>query len=234
MFERPHHRRILRVLAALDGELLAQARCYFGGGTAIVLALGEYRESVDVDFICSDRSGYRALRSAVALPTLGRLLRTPLPYRREARTGRDKISAFVEVDGVPIKVEFVLEARIDVDGAMDPVLGVPVLGRVDMYAEKLLANADRGLDRSTMSRDLVDLGMMICRWGAIPRAAWAKAEAAYGPGVRDAYAKALALLETPDHRRQCLHAMGMDQALGDGIVVALKSCRPATAPDEGR
>jgi hypothetical protein len=32
------------------------------------------------------------------------------------------------------------------------VLSVPALHRDDMYAEKLLANADRALDRSQMSR----------------------------------------------------------------------------------
>ena len=49
MFERPHHRRVAEALSALDADLLDEARCFFGGGTAIVLALGEYRESVDID-----------------------------------------------------------------------------------------------------------------------------------------------------------------------------------------
>ncbi len=51
MFERPHHQRIAKFLATLDAEFLAQSGCYFGGGTAIVLSLNEYRESMDVDFL---------------------------------------------------------------------------------------------------------------------------------------------------------------------------------------
>ncbi|MBM3349738.1 MAG: nucleotidyl transferase AbiEii/AbiGii toxin family protein, partial [Betaproteobacteria bacterium] len=29
-------------------------QCFFGGGTAITLRHGEYRESVDIDFLISD------------------------------------------------------------------------------------------------------------------------------------------------------------------------------------
>lgn len=49
MFDRPHHQRIEKLLDCFNSELLLQAECYFGGGTAIVLSLGEYWESIDVD-----------------------------------------------------------------------------------------------------------------------------------------------------------------------------------------
>ena len=57
MFERPHHQRIAHVLSALDGGVLAQLSCWFGGGTCIALKFGEYRESVDIDFLVSDPAG---------------------------------------------------------------------------------------------------------------------------------------------------------------------------------
>ena len=132
MFKRPHHQRIASLLRAMDPDLLLQAKCYFGGGTAIALQLGEYRESVDIDFLCSDKQGYRLLRNAIAPPTLGRVLRIPVKHVRDVRTQRDKISTFLEVDQAPVRVEFLLEARIDISGAMDPGLGVPVLDRNDM------------------------------------------------------------------------------------------------------
>lgn len=50
MFERPHHRRIAQVLHALNAPLLRDNHCLFGGGTAIAMRYGEYRESVDMDF----------------------------------------------------------------------------------------------------------------------------------------------------------------------------------------
>lgn len=36
----------------MDSDFLARAHCYFGDGTAITLKLGEYRESIDVAFLC--------------------------------------------------------------------------------------------------------------------------------------------------------------------------------------
>lgn len=68
MFERPHHQRIAHVLAALDGALLRERGCLFGGGTCIALRFGEYRESVGVDFLVSDADGYRDLRQLLTGP----------------------------------------------------------------------------------------------------------------------------------------------------------------------
>ena len=62
MFKRAHHQRIAEVLSGLDGALLKHNRCLFGGGTAIALLHGEYRESVDIDFLVSDLPSYRNLR----------------------------------------------------------------------------------------------------------------------------------------------------------------------------
>jgi hypothetical protein len=38
--EHPHHRRIARILAALNGDLLRETNCLFGGGTAMALRFG--------------------------------------------------------------------------------------------------------------------------------------------------------------------------------------------------
>jgi len=65
LFRRQHHNDILRVLRGLNGSLLLDAECYFGGGTAIVLNLDEYRESVDINFLCASQEGYRKLRQAL-------------------------------------------------------------------------------------------------------------------------------------------------------------------------
>lgn len=68
MFERPHHQRLAQVLLALDGPLLRENRCLFGGGTAMALRYGEYRESVDLDFLVSDIGGYRTPRQLLTGP----------------------------------------------------------------------------------------------------------------------------------------------------------------------
>jgi hypothetical protein len=64
VFECPRHHAVLQALQAFDAGLLAEARCYFGGGTAVVLLLGENRESIDIGFLGADRDGYRTVRAA--------------------------------------------------------------------------------------------------------------------------------------------------------------------------
>jgi hypothetical protein len=58
---RPRHRLVWRVLESMNPALLTSTRCYFGGGTRIVLELDEYRESIDVGFLCSDRASWLAV-----------------------------------------------------------------------------------------------------------------------------------------------------------------------------
>ncbi|MBW9115627.1 nucleotidyl transferase AbiEii/AbiGii toxin family protein [Rhizobium cauense] len=53
-FKRPEHNIIAELLASMKQDVLIDSKCYFGGGTAIVLSLDEYRQSLDVDFLCAD------------------------------------------------------------------------------------------------------------------------------------------------------------------------------------
>ena len=115
MFERPHHQRIARVLEALDAEMLRECGCLFGGGTAMTLRYGEYRESVDLDFLVSDLAGYRQLRQALTGPQgIGALVRTDatLTPTREVRADQYGVRTMLGVDAQAIKFEIVLEARI--------------------------------------------------------------------------------------------------------------------------
>ena len=64
LFERAHHQRIAALLRALDADLLAANSCWFGGGTAMALRYGEYRESVDIDSSCPNQGLPRAARAA--------------------------------------------------------------------------------------------------------------------------------------------------------------------------
>lgn len=55
----------------------------------------------------------------------------------------------------------VFEARLSFDRPKKQgcMCGVSMLTRVDLAASKILANSDRGMDRSTFSRDLIDLSI---------------------------------------------------------------------------
>jgi hypothetical protein len=223
MFDRPHHQRIAKILQALNSDLLLQAECYFAGGTAIVLSLAEYRESVDVDFLCASNAGYRLLRNTVTANGLGALLNEPLNHLREVHTDRYGIRTILEVDGTPIKVEFVREDRIQLSGYYDEILGVPILAKSDMYAEKLLANADRGLDKFVKSRDLIDLAMMIDCWGDIPKEALNKVHEAYGDHALNMLNKSVELIQDKTYFLSCLKAAHMDEGMVDRIPIILKN-----------
>ena len=220
MFNRPNHQRIAKVLQAFDSGLLQEAECFFGGGTAIALLLGEYRESVDIDFLCSSNDGYRILRNAVSTD-LGSLLKSPLKHLRDVRVERDSIRTVLEIDGQPIKVEFLKEGNSPVSGVVESLFGIPTLSRVDMFTQKLLANADRGLDKSTSSRDIIDLAMMIHFWGSIPQLALDKALGAYGACVITGLYKSVDLIKDNGYLLGCMDRMKMDSSLLDVIHAAL-------------
>lgn len=226
MFRRPHHQRIAALLAELDGELLTQCQCLFAGGTAIALQLNEYRRSDDIDFLCASTDGYRRLREVVYEHGLRGLARGSLPVLREARSDQYGIRAVLGSAEAVVKFEIVREARIELSAGPETIAGVPILCRDDLYAEKLLANVDRGLDRSTLHRDYLDLCVMRLRWGPIPVSAWEKARSAYGNAVERGLAGVAALLVDERYRHRCLEALDVapgqlnevERALAAGLL----------------
>lgn len=221
MYKRWRHQIIKELLDKLDPTLLLETKCFFGGGTAAVLLLGEYRESADVDFLCSSREGYRELRNIVGQTSLGRVLSEDVHHVRDIRADQYGIRTVLQIGDTPIKFEIVLEARIDLDGAIHPDLGVPVLSQEDMFAEKLLANADRGRDRGHFSRDIIDLAMMARAWGGIPEPAWQKARNAYGQSVDKSFEAATAMIGDRAYLLRCVDHMAMDRGLADTILETL-------------
>lgn len=210
MFKRAHHQRIHQILQTINQDFFTQAECYFGGGTAITLALDEYRESVDIDFLCASSEGYRILRSAVFNSDLKELFTTPPHQLRETRADRYGIRTVLSVADTPIKFEIIHEDRIDLQGKYNPILGVPMLIKEDLFCEKLLANTDRFADKASGGRDIIDLAMMIDAWGKIPASAWEKAYQAYGASVKGAHDKACEQFQRPGYFDECLRKLNID------------------------
>ncbi|MBY0244111.1 MAG: nucleotidyl transferase AbiEii/AbiGii toxin family protein [Sphingobacteriaceae bacterium] len=211
MYNRPRHQAIDKILKSFNSAALRNANCYFAGGTAISLLLDEFRESVDIDFLCSSAEGYRFIRNVVSSNSLGELVSEPIKYLREIRTDRDKVSTFVESDGIPVKIEIVREGRIEIHGEYDNKMMIPLLSKEDLFAQKLLANADRGLDRQSKSRDIIDISAMLEGWGEIPDISWNKAVNAYGNQIAYHLAKSVQLIHDRDHLRDCIIALDMDE-----------------------
>lgn len=197
-------------------------KCWFGGGTAIVLRFGEYRTSLDVDFLCSDTDGYREIRNHVVSKGPGAILPDDVKSVRGVRADQYGIRMFLEHRGLPIKFEIVRESRITVEGETDPVLKVPTLLVRDMFAEKLLANADRCMDRSTAYRDAFDLGRLVEANGSIPDDALSKARAAYGDDIERKAVWVVNKLCDRDEVRYASEALQMNTEVAAKAIASLR------------
>lgn len=170
MFKRLQHRRIAFVLEHLKKENLAACDCLFGGGTALSLQLGEYRESVDIDFLCGSLESYGTLRSGIFNEGSSFLFEDTLRISREIRTDRSAVRCTIDPGDSekPIKFEIIFDGYL---GGFLPstadVCGIPCLHPQDSMATKLMANADRGLDETFAFRDLIDFIMTTHHFGPI-------------------------------------------------------------------
>ena len=215
MFNRPHHQRIAQVLFALNGDLLRNQHCLFGGGTAIALRFGEYRESVDIDFLVSDIVCYRNLRQLLTGPSgLAAIVKDggrSLHQLSDLRMDQYGIRTQIEVDGQPIKFEIILEARIALSAATteDSICDISTLTMLDMATSRLLANADRWADESVFNRDLIDLAMMRLPLPML-RSAIIKAETAYGLSIRECLSKSINKVQAkPGWLERCMAVMAV-------------------------
>jgi Nucleotidyl transferase AbiEii toxin, Type IV TA system len=215
LFEREHHRRIAAVLQSLDADTLASNACFFGGGTAMALRYGEYRESVDIDFLVSSRDGYRQLRQLLTGPQGLLAIAKPghaLQQTREMRADQFGLRTLLLVGDVSIKFEVLLEGRIEFEtpGTDDHIWGVATLTPLDMATSKLLALCDRWRDDAVLSRDLIDLAMMAPPQKLLQQAI-NKAQVAYGDSVQSDLAKAIEDLRQRPHRLdRCMLDMRMN------------------------
>ncbi len=216
LYKRLHHQQISKVLNALNAPLLLDNHCLFGGGTAIALRYGEYRESVDIDFLVSDIKCYRKLRELMTSPSgITAILHEgagKLEQLRPVRADQYGIRTMLLVDNQPIKFEIILEGRIQLDSPnpQDKTCGIATLTLLDMVTSKLLANSDRWQDDAVFSRDLIDLAIMEPNQ-KLMHAAMTKAEIAYGQSIRQDLSKAIDRMQTKDGlMERCMQALSIE------------------------
>jgi len=214
MFTREYHQAIAQILYALDGERLREHRCLFGGGTAIALRYGEYRESVDIDFLVSSKAGYRDLRQLArnGMPALCKDSYLPFEQTKDVRIDQYGIRTMFSVVGRDIKFEIVMEGRVELEepGKDDVVCGIATLSSLDMATSKLLANSDRCYDDGAFNRDIIDLAMMKPSRRLLENAVL-KAQAAYGNAILRDLAGAIERMETREGwMERCMYVMAID------------------------
>jgi hypothetical protein len=136
------HQAIYEALLHFDAQFLAAHQILFGRGTRISLELAEYRESVDIDFLCPDKASFRAVRAAVTSDSLGHLVTQEFVYPRQIRADRDAVRCMISMNNINIKLEFVSCADYDLKPDQN-IFPVPCINRHSCFFTKLLANADR-------------------------------------------------------------------------------------------
>lgn len=227
MYNREHHRNIADILGALDTSVLESASCFFGGETAITLTRGEFRESDDIDFVVSDMSGYRELRSLLSgANSLAPITRSPLALAREIRGDQYGIRTVVSSSDALIKFEIIHEGRIDLDAvsAGQRVCGVVALSTTDMAASKLLANDDRWADSGYHCRDLIDLAMLDADATELTKAL-EKVMRPYPSAIRSLNRAIDHVLDGPRRLSDYMRALRMDSDLQDDVRSRIESLR---------
>lgn len=235
MFNQDHHQRIAQVLGAIHHHRLLALQCVFGGGTAIALAHGEYRESTNVDFMCSSPEAMRTVRNLVDREGIQALFSDRVELARDVKANPYGIRCAIRVDGVPIKFELIHEARIVLDDPLDQdrICGVWRATRTDLVATKLLANVDRWNDAGATSRDLIDL-VALADNGVLDHAGVDKARHAYGEVVDRSFNKAKAyLVANPGVLAQRMSAMRMEAGAAH-MLEKIKALRLGGPPGAAR
>lgn len=215
MFKRDHHIRIATVLQSLDAQVLDQYQCLFGGGTAIVLARDEYRESVDIDFLVSDKLGYKKIRQLLASDGIKAITRPGMSIEtvRDIRVDQYGIRTMLKAGETEIKFEILFEARIQLNAPPpeSKICGISTLTPLDMAATKLLANSDRWPDDAVNSRDLIDLAMLELSKSEFALAI-EKSSEAYGESITRDLIKAIDTLEQRSGRlEKCMDALKINK-----------------------
>lgn len=228
MIKYRHHYFIRQVLKELNYDMLKDVRVGFGGGTAIAFLLNEYRYSSDIDFLCSDQQSYRRLREIFLDPALKAEFLGSVQEDTKFNADRYAIRGRVSVPGSrSIKFEIVSEARVklsDFEFSIPDLARTPVLSKLDLFTEKLLANEDRGTDPLFLSRDIIDIAFMVNAWGDIPSIAWDRVDAAYQ--VNDLfmarYERSKRMLQDPDYLAHCMADLQISEENCDLIFQSLK------------
>jgi hypothetical protein len=236
MFRRDAHRAMEPILHALDAGLFERHGFALGGATRIALALGEVRESRDLDFVGADAREWSELRAEVRGRGYAAIFRDPtvLDLPREPTIDRYGIRFPVRAGERTIKVEIIHEGRIPLGPAVrERECPVPCLAISDCFAEKLLANSDRGADDTHLDRDLIDLALLREHVGPIPDAAWTAVTGAYGPSVREDLVRGLTRFRGR-RRDRAFAGLGVDDPdrVQRGIELLAADLGVARADDE--
>lgn len=173
------HRDIWKILTChLDHDLLKETDARFGGGTLVSMRHGEYRESVDVDFLLCKSRPFSAVKGQVRSITDLKLAREPV-------VEKDAVRLWVEYEGRTVKIEFIHEQRFAF-GSPDNFCGINALNDMDLMACKLFAYSDRSIYAARPGKDISDILAVFRKYPEVMFPACMTVYAAYGSWFAEA------------------------------------------------
>jgi len=217
VYHRKYHQVIAKLLTHFNGDYFAEHNILFGGGTRIALELAEYRESVDVDFLCMNTPSYRAVRTQATNIGLGDLLIKPLDFVREIKMDRYAVRAFVNIDNINVKLEFVALDDYRLSKSDKSLFSLPCIDQQSCFLTKLLAHSDR--QYAPDKKDLFDLLMMYQAWGLPTAPTWAECDRHYGKAPKQDLINALQMMQIkPEQFFNASVALAIDEKLAKRLI----------------
>ena len=200
------------VIDRLDKELFVEQRIVLGGGALIGLKYQQIRYSSDLDFLVSPKD-FQSLRGVIKQ---GKNIFNSLDKieDREPRIDRYgiRIPLFVQLEGreIALKLEIITEYNLEIE-ELESYKGLPCLNSLDRITAKILANADRWLDNSKFSRDLIDLAIIANAQKSFPQKCLLKAGSVY-PDAKKSLIEAITKFQSNStHREKCYEALQITQ-----------------------
>ncbi|MEZ8062149.1 MULTISPECIES: nucleotidyl transferase AbiEii/AbiGii toxin family protein [Vibrio] len=213
-----HHQVIESALKNFNADFFCENQITFGGGTRIALELNEFRESIDIDFLCPNKASYRAVREQVTNVSLGSLVHEQFEYAREIMANRYGVRVFIKYQETLIKLEFVSFDNYELTPIQcDTKFPVPYLDQRSCFYTKLLSNSDRKLQEPY--KDILDILAMYKSWGSIPDIAITQAESHNGKIiVRDLKESLQDIIDFPEKYIEASEVVKMNSEWVDDIV----------------
>ena len=217
---------IENITEQLNKDLLDRYQVVLGGGALIGMLHEQIRYSSDLDFLVAP-TGYNALKYRlrqgesifsstkdleVGNPRIDRYgIRYPIRFSKQKRE-------------VAIKLEIVAEWNMEIEQP-ESLNNLPCLNLKDRVTAKLLANVDRGHDRSKFSRDLIDLAI-IGSQSEIPDSAIDKAKSIYPDAISALIEAIQRFQDYPNYREKCYENLQIDkpEIVIDGLDYLAKKC----------
>ena len=217
---------IKKITEQLNINLLNQHQIVLGGGALIGMLYNQLRYSSDLDFLVPPQDynalGYR-LRQGESIFTSTNDLEIGKP-RIDKYGIRYPIRFDQNNQEITLKLEIVAEWNMAI---AEPGLvnNIPCLNLTDLVTAKLLANVDRGHDRSKFSRDLIDLAI-IGSQTKIPSSAIDTAKSIYPDAITCLKETVAKFQNTFEYREKCYENLQIDQSkiIIDGIDYLAKKC----------